>query len=84
MSEMVDRVAKALMCSLHGHDDFSNAHPAMQAAYLRQARAVIAAMREPTDQMLDVAYDRDDWDDACSHAEAWRVMIDAALSLEAK
>jgi hypothetical protein len=73
MSEMVDKVAKAL------HD----VDPTIwvgedQSRYFKQAaRAAIAAMREPTKEM---------WD-ACHKAQAdfetgigWQVMIDAALA----
>lgn len=49
MSETIERVAKALMNALHGHDDFEGAHPAMQEAYRRQSRAAIKAMLEPTE-----------------------------------
>jgi len=60
--------------------------PVPQELYLR-ARTVLDAMREPTESMLDAAYDNLDWgpggvDAEATPSDAWRVMIDAALSEE--
>jgi hypothetical protein len=73
MSEMVERIARTLVAT-HGNldDDDSDA----LADYREDARAVIAAMREPTDAMADAA-------DGCTTDESptaiWQIMIDAAL-----
>lgn len=80
MSEMVERVARAIFASqqMPGDDpDFLKAHPWTQSACLLAARAAIEAMREPTVGMVQAArqsapYDRD-------VMETWPLMIDEAL-----
>ena len=88
MSEIVERVAKALAGAIHGEAG-ARAWPwknysslPLDADDVRyMARAAIAAMREPTDLMFsvgrhgpkgDILYDRD-----CG--DAWRDMIDEAM-----
>lgn len=77
MSDMVERVARAICLKLSGPelDECENA-----------ARAAIEAMREPTRAMFlagrELAHsgDEDELMDRDSVKERWRVMIDAALS----
>ena len=64
MSELVDRVAKAISAGIFGG-----------ATAEGVARAAISAMREPTDRMKDAFYD-----EVHKSAEAkWYAMIDEAL-----
>jgi hypothetical protein len=67
MSTMVKRVAQAL------HQEMGTA-PFDETAALALARAAIAAMREPTQEMLDA------WLKAPGAIKAgWQAMIDCAL-----
>lgn len=87
---MVERVARAICDSLEA-DDFDSLgdRSIVKAAYLQQARAAIWAMREPTQGMVtsgtDAATMGDEGvfriliDKECA-AEAWTLMIDAALN----
>jgi hypothetical protein len=89
--DMIDRVAKALFAdyqkSALGPDltqtwstlpNYSKDH-----AY-SQARAAIAAMREPTEEMYHgVCALNKRWQDSNS-AEIWQAMIDAALECSTK
>jgi hypothetical protein len=101
MSEMIERVARAID---EASDEFSIAftpHPggpidplvercraADREKRMRQARAAIEAMREPTKDM-EAAVEADaviqsGLDDCNKHDipnEAWRLMIDAALGV---
>ena len=72
MSEMIERVAKAI-------DESSQPPGCADYSILMKNAAVAAikAMREPTDAMVDAG---DMWADAPGYsAKAWRAMIDAAL-----
>jgi len=80
MGEMIERVAKALAdCALEPFDELS------RSKYMGDARAVIEAMREPTEAMTAAAWDTLDWGppmavkDEAMPAPVWRCMIDAAL-----
>lgn len=83
MSEMIENVAKAIHDEVEGvtgpNDDSGGGH------YMRAARAAIAAMREPTQAMLDAAipryqeHNRGDDPYASEMADYWTTMIDAAL-----
>jgi len=74
---MVERVARAIS-SYEGRPPdrprLSNGTPEW-TLYVGEARAAIAAMREPTTAMVErAAFAFDGLD-----ADAWRIMIDAAL-----
>jgi hypothetical protein len=78
MTDMIERVAKALRQS-----DYTDCEPENVMipiwCYFDQARAAIAAMREPTEKMELEGYS----DGACecgSTKATWQAMIDAALS----
>jgi hypothetical protein len=71
MSEMVERVAKAIA-------DADGDYTAMDH-HRGRARAAIAAMREPTREMIDAAYKRDYYDNGLSPEVAWQTMIDETL-----
>ncbi len=80
--EMVERVRDILM-----EEDTVGHLTGARLEYERKARAVIAAMREPTEAMVDAgnANGLNYWrcDPPTADAEAsWRAMIDEALSLK--
>jgi hypothetical protein len=88
--DMIDRVAKALFAdyqkSALGPDLTQTwstlPNHAKDHAY-SQARAAIAAMREPTEEMVVEGYS----DDACLRGDVskvWQYMIDAALECSTK
>lgn len=91
MSEMIERVAKAIMQS-HQEDRSlgPDEHEGVPCYYSRMAHAAIEAMREPTEAMADAGLGSMDWDDdlgergkANNRSIACHVfvsMIDAALT----
>ncbi|MBU6408053.1 MAG: hypothetical protein KGS44_13145 [Alphaproteobacteria bacterium] len=77
MSEtMVERVARAICRAAHPDMPWDRV-----IEFYPQARAAIAAMREPTQDMeFDGAHVLPDYDPGCEDAKAcWQAMIDAAL-----
>lgn len=68
----VEEVARAITFSLWGDRD------GMWQCYVSEARAAIAAMREPTEKMLLAAEHAEELGDAPAYKH-WRAMIDAAL-----
>jgi hypothetical protein len=68
---MIERVIRAIEDSLPGHGEAPN--------YEALARAVIMAMREPSDVMIEAACE---WADCEKHQmqAAWHAAIEAALS----
>ena len=81
MSEMVERVAMAIMRDdFEGHDFWDRQAPDVQNQYLTNARAAIAAMREPTESMVVAGEDHIGGDliDGDS-AWVWQAMVDEAL-----
>ena len=83
-SEIIERVARAIYegrngpgCRAWGSQPASHQEP-----YLKDARAAIEAMREPTEAMLDAGkwvsplYD----DPTPAAVEYWETMIEAALT----
>ena len=67
--DLVERVARAIMQNIIAdRDDALNA-----------ARAAIAAMREPSDAMIDAAWNAISTE-RITATEAWQAMIDAALA----
>jgi len=71
MSEKVDQVAKALVAREYAYDAWNEINEAAREDYRQDARAAIAAMREPTDDMLTAG--------RCTRA-AWQLMISEALN----
>lgn len=79
MTEMVERVARAL--ASQRANPYGDWKP-----WVKFARAAIAAMREPTEAMVNAAYDSFDWgppmvgprDDAMPKP-VWQTMIDEAM-----
>lgn len=82
MSEMVERVAKAIYVSEIGSDAGWDDTRVVKARHLwlAKARAAIGAMREPTELMVKSGY-REDSEGANDEdtADQWRRMIDEAL-----
>ena len=92
MSEMVERVARAL-CESNGSDpdalhfqipDDEYQEPAWKA-YVFEARAAIEAMREPDDEMVEAACQATfipvSLTGEQTHRLGYRAMLDAALAL---
>ena len=86
MSEMADRVARALCAAdqVQSCEGDSRCINGDQCPYPVLARAAIEAMREPTEAMIDAAYfpAGESGDSSVSRADAketWRSMISAAL-----
>lgn len=79
MNEMVDRVARAM----HGADgiksfaSFDDESAGNQWDYRSMARAAIAAMREPTEAMMQAAHII--IGDLADQKRSWQYAIDAAL-----
>lgn len=76
MSEMVERVARAIEAKVNEGRDFCSAEDV--------ARAAIEAMREPTEAMEEAALDVRPLMLPDSPREVWGAMIDAALNKEGK
>jgi hypothetical protein len=53
MSKMVERVARVLFHWQYGHNRWDEAEPEEREDVMEAARAVIEAMREPTDKMRE-------------------------------
>jgi len=85
MSEMVERVARAMRAQEYDADEWDGTDSSDRYYWQTAARAAIAAMREPTSEMMDAYLDLedpmdDDWPYNPPAAKpAWQVMIDAAL-----
>jgi hypothetical protein len=95
MSEMIERVARAMALKDRGSDQWdsmADGHSQygedglFKADYLDLARAAIEAMREPTEAMKDIiegnAYIQGGLDDCNKHDiphHSWHLMIEAAL-----
>jgi hypothetical protein len=81
MSELVDRVAEAIYDSHPQWGALWGKTPEIQKEYRASARAAISAMREPTDAMVEVAFDGTTFASAHRHeiANCWRIMTDEAL-----
>jgi hypothetical protein len=81
VSEMVERIARAIFDGQRDTIAWDSLKPEFQAEYRDDARAAIAAMREPTFEMSEAAFRIE----AAGHSQrtlieaAWRAMIDEAL-----
>jgi len=85
MSEMIERVARAL-CRQYELDDGFSPEQADRAAagdmhrnFIKAARATIEAMREPTDEMLAAGCAGDQEGSFSKSRMDWQAMIDEAL-----
>lgn len=84
MYEMLDRVARAICCPDGCKGDTGSGNPCYisgeDAMAMRQARAAIQAMREPTYEMVDAGLLANlEIQDGIPAENAWRAMIREAL-----
>jgi hypothetical protein len=77
MNEFVEKLAEALVNSWR-QDSWANQTEIGKDNARHSVRAVLAAMREPTEAMCSAAGD-DGHTDCVDAAEVWRAMIDTAL-----
>lgn len=77
MTEMVERVARALFLAEHPGSDWSAGRARMK--WFALAEAAIEAMREATPSMVYESY-RTEIHGPPSHLKVWHAMIDAALT----
>lgn len=81
MTDMIERVARVIHVQLEPWDAFG----VDRVMWIKVARAAIAAMREPTDEMNDAGADKCDGgcaEESCQFGfmgKIWHAMIDAAL-----
>lgn len=89
---MVEKVARIIsVYSMDDPDDMTNAYPGgplypQWKEYEAVAKDILAAMREPTDGMVDAPYDADidfgpggTGDVQANPRNVWRAMIDKAI-----
>jgi hypothetical protein len=82
MSEMIERVAKAINDAGYGHTGemphsfFEELSPREKGLLLAMARAAIEAMREPTYEMLQRGHENNF---GYCPTQAWKAMIEEAL-----
>lgn len=74
MSEMIDRIAKAIADNIQ-----AGLPDGVTVDYHYAACAVAAAMRKPTEEMIEAAYKRDYYDDGLPPRATWEAMIGEAL-----
>lgn len=84
MSEMVERVARALF-KLDGCTDWDAVTTEIREPWMRQSRAAIAAMREPTEAIVQIMDDCINIDADRGYVmptgrDIWHSAIDAALA----
>ncbi len=82
MSEMVERVARAVHKDTGSSMSWDDCHPEYRRIKINEARAAITAMREPTLAMAEAPYkfaDEIPKTDPPMWARAYQLMIDAAL-----
>ncbi len=75
MSEMVERVARAIQATRGPHENWDRATEATRNLWMADARAAIEAMREPTAEMLAAGMAEAEVD----LASEYRAMIGEAL-----
>lgn len=77
MNEMIVRVARAIFQNERKDGDWHSLNKNGQDYYCECAKAAIAAMREPTEEMLFAGDDQ--LQEMMSAIITWEKMIDAAL-----
>jgi hypothetical protein len=89
MSEMIERVTRAIGSNMQSDDDcaYSPHHPVpchlFTCKCARAAKEALQSMREPTEAMTlkgNHSVIVDSWGEDPNAAACWRTMIDAALS----
>ncbi|WP_313439039.1 hypothetical protein [Novosphingobium sp.] len=81
---LIERAARALAKSEHGHDDWGGLGRDRQEEFRKTAIAVIQALRVPTPVMCEAGHklllqDRGLSVGSSDAHDAWQVMIDAAV-----
>ena len=89
MSEMVERVARAIQATRGPLQNWDRVPQEVRALWLADARAAIAALRGPTEAMIRAALAANAWQADGSargmdnirkkYRERWNAMLDAAL-----
>lgn len=86
MSEMIERVARAMAVAFEANEDeFASCDDLVDACLggdfdlYNIARAAIEAMREPTDEMLRASFRANTDPEIKLHKQRWQAMIDEAL-----
>lgn len=81
MSEVIERVARALYVKEWGDIYKWEDNTTDQPYWCDQARAAIEALREPTPEMIDAGQrtECEHGEMNCGAAAAWRAMLSAAL-----
>ena len=83
MDEMIERVARAMFAAQWDAQDrpeeFDLNSEGFKAIYWAAARAAVAAMREPTDDMVRAAHLKAEGMTSAGFADVWRAMIDVVL-----
>ena len=72
MNEKVEEVARALSLGMYGEPNYDLLHDDSKEELRISARAVIAAMRQPTVEMIKAA-------NSCVAEIVWKDMIDEVL-----
>lgn len=83
----LDKCARALAHSQCGEDCFDALEPEAQEGLRENVRAVLQAIREPSEAMIAAFVDKALHDDVLSHGgwpgyarDQWKAMVDAALA----
>lgn len=81
MTEMIERVARAIFAAKsQTHTTWEQCDWGYRTMKMKEARAAIEALREPTEGMVKAADRRnDDNDDEEATLANWQAMIDEAL-----
>ena len=74
--DIIERAARALSVPEH-HTTWDILTPMQQDLYYMQARAVLSALREPDEGMIEAGWERGE--DDHSPEAIWQAMIDKAL-----
>ncbi len=78
MNEMVERVARALWMERYNGPPWEDEESDMREIYYGRASAAIAAMREPTEEMMTAGGERLGTTNYYA-GQCWKAMADAAL-----
>ncbi|HEX7856073.1 MAG TPA: hypothetical protein VF503_20525 [Sphingobium sp.] len=75
---LLERAARALCTAAGNPENITFEGKPMWQSYLSEARAVLVAIREPSEVMVSAGQDVASW--KSNVGEAWHAMIDAALA----
>lgn len=80
MNEMIERAARAMCIAADFNEAGTDFHGPMGKYWRDMARAVITAIREPTEGMVTMGVEANVVDGASRVPAVWRTMIDAILA----